>query len=121
MATNISLAQKLCVLLIVHQESVYNESANNYEPANSYQLVRWLSRLFGIISFDSVKYLVQIELLDTNDDGASQFSEYWLTEAGLQFLQLHKNSAFQIIQEAGHIKDDYSRSTTELFISRIEQ
>ena len=109
----ILLSEQLCALLIIIGGSI--SSSNS---VNSYELLKGLSRLFGIIDFKTVTdSLAENSYVNVEPDG--QFEHYYLTESGRSLLMSQKEQLMKVLKDGGFIKDAHSEVMTKYFVSKI--
>ena len=100
----------MCALLIVHGNS------NLGRPVNSYNIIRLLSRLLGIIDFEAVEALVANDYLTKV---VQQVSDYYLTEKGLTLLMKYKNHLLAYLQTEGYITNTFGHDMAVRYIESI--
>ena len=107
------LSEQLCALLIINKGSI---SSNN--SVNSYELIRALSRLFGIIDYKTtVSNLTKNCYVNIESDGS--FQHYYLTESGRSLLINQKGHLIKTLKDGGFIGNAHSQEMAEYFISKM--
>ena len=107
------LSEQLCALLIINKGSI---SSNN--SVNSYELIRALSRLFGIIDYKTtVSNLTKNCYVNIESDGS--FQHYYLTESGRSLLINQKGHLIKTLKDGGFIGNAHSQEMAEYFVSKI--